>query len=67
MDYAQLQNSAFKIVNDYFDLTKVIKQSFQTNQSIAKRKNVHLEGPIFAEENNSIFFSRLYGDSRRYL
>lgn len=67
MDYAQLKNNSFNVTNEYFDLSKVVKQCFLTNQHQAKAKKVTFEGPIFTKQEDAIFFQQLYGDSRRYL
>ena len=45
----------------------MIEQSLVTNGKFAKDKNIQLEGPIFVNPDDEIFFSLLYGDSRRYL
>ena len=38
MDYAQLKNDSFSIINEYFDLHKVIEQSLATNSKFAEGK-----------------------------
>ena len=67
MDHAMIQNGAFQIVYEYFDLAEVIKSSFQTNKSCAQGKSITFEGPVYKNSEDAIYFKQLHGDSRRYL
>ena len=67
MDYAQLKNDSFNIVPEYFDLQKIIEQSLTTNSKSAESRQINLEGPIYTNSEDAIFFYQFYGDSRRYL
>ena len=66
LDYAQLKNGRFSIIKEYFDLTKTISQVLVTNRRTAESKKITLQGPVFVKKEEKLFFSNLYGDSRRY-
>ena len=66
LDYAQLKNGHFSIIKEYFDLTKTIQQVLVTNRRTAESKKIALQGPVFVKQEEKLFFSNLYGDSRRY-
>ncbi len=56
LDLAQLKSNAFKIIYEYFDLTKLVNQGLKMNASLAKQREVNLLGPVFTQENDKFFF-----------
>lgn len=49
LDYAQMKNNSFSIVNEYFTLDKVIEETFNLNKKFANDKNINLLGPLYSD------------------
>lgn len=66
IDFAQFKSNAFALRNDYFDLGKLVKESFRMVEQQARSAKVALRGPLFDDESHTPFFTRFFGDEFRY-
>jgi len=64
LDLAQLENSTFRINNQFFDLTQVITKAFSIVRHFSDDKNMKLVSKI--DQSVLHFFANIYGDERRY-
>ena len=66
LDLAQIENNSFKINEEFFNLHEQIENSFNIVRHLADRKQVNLIYPQLSEVESEIF-SKISGDSRRYM
>ena len=66
MNQAQLSNNTFTLVNDYFNLGKLVKKCMQTMLSQAAVKKIHLLGPMMQNPLDKFYFRQIFGDENRY-
>lgn len=64
LDLAQVERGTFRVNNEYFDLTQVLKNAFDVLQHQASNKKVHLQTQF---DTDAKFFTSIYGDERRYM
>ena len=67
VDFAQLNNDAFHLNEEYFDLNALVETAIKTLKSLADKREVNLLGPVFTNQDDAVFFKKLYGDKLRYL
>ena len=67
MDYAKLKNQTFKLEKEYFNLIELTKKAIQQVSRIAQKRKLVLEGPIFSNEKDEVYFEKILGDKLRYL
>ena len=64
MDLAKLENMKFTLNNSYFDLTKTVKDAFETLSYFGNQKSIF---PTLTVDPAILpFVKNLYGDQERY-
>lgn len=66
LDLAKMENNQFNLTKEYFDLNKIIYESFQILLHMANDRSIKLKAEI-DEKKNLDLIKNLYGDGRRYL
>ena len=56
VDFAQIKNDAFHLNEEYFDLVTLVQTAIKTLKSIADKREVNLNGPVFKNQDDAIFF-----------
>ena len=56
MNQAALASNTFKMVNEYFNCSKLIKRCFEVIEFQARSKKIKLEGPVLDESPNRFYF-----------
>ena len=64
MDLAKLEKMKFSLNNEYFDLTKTIKNAFGTLGYFAKQKEI--DPQFIIAQNIEPFFKNILGDEARF-
>ena len=65
LDLAKMENSVFKLNNDYFNLIDVITEAFNIVSFSAEEKNVKLL--LVVDRSKPFIFQKVYSDKRRFL
>jgi signal transduction histidine kinase len=60
MDLAKLENMKFTLNNSYFDLTKTIKDAFETLSYFGNQKSIY--PTLYVDPMIQSFVTNLYGD-----
>ena len=66
LDLAKMENNSFGLTEEYFNLTTIIKESFQILLHMANENNINLKAEIDKKENLDMIHA-IYGDKRRYV
>ena len=66
LDLAKMENNQFSLTKEYFDLNKIIYESFQILLHMANDRSIKLKAEIDHKKNLDLI-RNLYGDGRRYL
>ena len=67
MDYAQLKNNTFKLEKEYFNFSDLVQKAFKQVALLAEKRNLKLEGPIFPNKHDAVYFKQVLGDKMRYM
>ena len=51
LDLAKMENNSFTLTQEYFNLNKIIKESFQILLHMANDNNIYLKAEIDCKEN----------------
>ena len=65
MSLAELENNKFTIINEYFDLLRLILETSEVFKQEAQNNMVKLEAKI-TKKSDLNFFAQLFGDRRRF-
>ena len=65
LDLAKMENSVFKLHNDYFNLIDVITEAFNIVSFSAEEKNIKLL--LEVDRSKPFIFQKVYSDKRRFL
>ena len=65
LDMAKMENSSFKLNNEYFNMIEVINKAFQIVQFSAYNKQLKLM--LVIDESKPYIFTRVLSDKRRIL
>ena len=65
LDQAKLENSAFELHNEWFNMHEVIEEAFQIIALQAQRKKISLVQEIDVSKLHNL--KNVFGDRRRYL
>ena len=66
MNQAQLNSNTFTVINEYFNLTKLVKKCMHTLSTQSMLKKIHLLGPILQNPLDKFYFMHIFGDENRY-
>lgn len=52
---------------EYFNLIDLTEKAIEQVRYIAKKRRIELEGPVFSNKKDKVYFEQILGDKLRYL
>ena len=66
MNQAQLANNTFRMVNAYFNFSRLVRRCCSILSPMASLRGVKVHGPYYSNPLDQFYFKQIYNDEQRF-